>query len=137
MKAMDFAMQHCYERASIVTDKELLRHALRFGVGDVDVESIKRQLLRDELIKEKADGREWFTTKEVLAEEKRLIDFVQSGKGKFKPFRRIIQFPERGAFRRATQCRASRPAKHGSRHGHSRRGGNGQNDDDEGSRGRD
>ena len=28
MKAMDFAMQHCYERASIVTDKELLRHAL-------------------------------------------------------------------------------------------------------------
>src|SRR5665213_4255867 len=37
MKAMDFAMQHCYERASIVTDKELLRHALRFGLGDVDV----------------------------------------------------------------------------------------------------
>ena len=37
MKAMDFAMQHCYERASIVTDKELLRHALRFGMGDVDV----------------------------------------------------------------------------------------------------
>src|SRR5256885_7606501 len=28
MKAMDFAIQHCYERASIVTDKELLRHAL-------------------------------------------------------------------------------------------------------------
>ena len=51
MKAMDFAMQHCYERASIVTDKELLRHALRFGVGDVDVEQIKRQLLRDELLR--------------------------------------------------------------------------------------
>ena len=86
MKAMDFAMQHCYERASIVTDKELLRHALRFGMGDVDVERIKRQLLRDELIKENVDGRQWLTTKDVLAEEKRLIDFVADGKGKFKPF---------------------------------------------------
>jgi len=38
MKAMDFAVQHCYERASVVTDKELLRHALRFGVGDVNVD---------------------------------------------------------------------------------------------------
>ena len=86
MKAMDYAMLHCYERASIVTDKELLRHALRFGVGDVDVAQIKRQLLRDELIKETVDGRQWLTTKDMLAEEKRLIDFVQDGKGKFKPF---------------------------------------------------
>jgi conjugative relaxase-like TrwC/TraI family protein len=86
MKAMDFAMQHCYERASIVTDKELLRHALRFGMGDVDVAQTKRQLLRDELIKENVDGRQWLTTKDVLAEEKRLIDFVADGKGKFKPF---------------------------------------------------
>jgi conjugative relaxase-like TrwC/TraI family protein len=86
MKAMDFAMQHCYERASIVTDKELLRHALRFGMGDVDVAQTKRQLLRDELIKETVDGRQWLTTKDVLAEEKRLIDFVADGKGKFKPF---------------------------------------------------
>ena len=83
---MDFAVQHCYERASIVTDKELLRHALRFGVGDVDVERVKRQLLRDEFIAENAGGQQWLTTKDVLAEEKRLIDYVQDGKGKFKPF---------------------------------------------------
>jgi conjugative relaxase-like TrwC/TraI family protein len=86
MKAMDYAMQHCYERASIVTDKELLRHALRFGLGDVDVNQTKRQLLRDELIKENLEGRQWLTTKDVLAEEKRLIDFVTDGKGKFQPF---------------------------------------------------
>jgi conjugative relaxase-like TrwC/TraI family protein len=68
MKAMDFAVQHCYERTSIVTDKELLRHALRFGVGDVDVERVKRQLLRDEFIAENASGQQWLTTKDVLAE---------------------------------------------------------------------
>src|SRR5439155_26580422 len=86
MKAMDFAVQHCYERASLVTDKELLRHALRFGVGDVNVDQVKRQLLRNEFIKEEVDGHQWFTTNGVLVEERRLIDFVQTGRGKFKPF---------------------------------------------------
>ena len=86
MKAMDFAVQHCYERASIAADKELLRSALRFGVGDVDVEQTKRQLLRDECIQKTVNGRQWLTTEDVLAEEKRLIDFVADGKGKFKPF---------------------------------------------------
>ena len=86
IKAMDFAVQHCYERASIVTDKELLRHALRYGVGDVSVEQTKHQLLRDEFVTENADGHQWFTTHQVLAEEKRLIDFVRDGKGKFNPF---------------------------------------------------
>lgn len=85
-KAMDFAVQHCYERASIVTDKELLRHALRYGVGDVSVEQTKRQLLRDEFIAEAANDHQWLTTHQVLAEERRLIDFVRDGKGKFKPF---------------------------------------------------
>src|SRR5205807_5470768 len=87
MKAMDFAIQHCYERASIVKDKELLRQALRYGVGDVNVEQVKRQLLRDEFIKEDANGHQWFTTNQVLAEERRLIDFVQSGNGKFRRFK--------------------------------------------------
>ncbi|MGH7976448.1 MAG: MobF family relaxase, partial [Limisphaerales bacterium] len=63
MKAMDFAVQHCYERASIATDKELLRSALRFGVGDVDVEQTKRQLLRDEFISENLNNQQWLTTK--------------------------------------------------------------------------
>ena len=86
MKAVDFAIGHCYERASLVTDKELLRQALRYDVGDVNVAQVKRQLLRDEFIKEEVNGHQWFTTNQVLAEERRLIDFVQTGRGNFKPF---------------------------------------------------
>ncbi len=86
MKAMDFAMQHCYERASIVTEKELLREAFRYGLGDVDTERVKRQLLQDEFIRGKADDIQWLTTKDVLAEERRLVAFVQDGRGKFSPF---------------------------------------------------
>lgn len=85
MKAMDFAIEHCYERASIVTQKELLREAFRFGVGDVDTEKLKRQLLRDEFLGQNMDGKQWLTTKDVLAEERRLVSFVQDGRGKFKP----------------------------------------------------
>jgi conjugative relaxase-like TrwC/TraI family protein len=91
-KAMDFAIQHCYEQASIVSDKELLRQALRYGFGDVDVDAVKKELLRGEFIKEQANGREWFTTKDVLAEEKRLIKFVQSGRGEFRAFRESHDF---------------------------------------------
>ena len=86
MKAMDFAVQHCYERASIVTQKELLREAFRYGMGDVDVEKAKRQLLRDEFLGQNMDGKQWLTTKDVLAEERRLVSFVQDGRGKFSPF---------------------------------------------------
>src|SRR5579862_2519090 len=86
MKAMDFAIQHCYERASIVTQKELLREAFRHGLGDVDVERVILQLLRDEFIGQNMDGKQWLTTKDVLAEERRLVAFVQDGRGKFSPF---------------------------------------------------
>jgi conjugative relaxase-like TrwC/TraI family protein len=91
-KAMDFAVQHCYERASIATDKELLRQAFRYGFGDVDVDSVKRQLSRNDFIKEQANGREWFTTKEVLSEEQRLIEFVHNGQEKFHPVRVSYSF---------------------------------------------
>jgi conjugative relaxase-like TrwC/TraI family protein len=87
MDAMDFAVAHCYERASVVTDKDLLRAALRYGVGDVDLEQVRRQLLRDEFVQETAKGQRWFTTSEVLAEEKRLIEFVQAGRGRCEPLR--------------------------------------------------
>jgi conjugative relaxase-like TrwC/TraI family protein len=90
--AMDFAIRHCYERASIATDKELLHQAFRYGFGDVEVEAVKRELLRGDFIKEQANGREWFTTKEVLAEEQRLIKFVQNGRGKFRAFRESCDF---------------------------------------------
>jgi hypothetical protein len=46
----------------------------------------KLQLLREEFIKERADGNVWFTTKEVLSEEQRLIRFVQCGQSQFTSF---------------------------------------------------
>ncbi|MGP8238977.1 MAG: ATP-dependent RecD-like DNA helicase, partial [Limisphaerales bacterium] len=53
---------------------------------------VKRELLRGDFIKEQANGREWFTTNEVLAEEQRLIKFVQNGRGKFRAFPESYDF---------------------------------------------
>ena len=44
-------------------------------MGDVDLEQVKRQLLRDEFIQETAEGSDGSLPSEVLAEEKRLIEF--------------------------------------------------------------
>ncbi|HEV2330110.1 MAG TPA: AAA family ATPase, partial [Verrucomicrobiae bacterium] len=49
-------------------------------------ERVKRQLLRDEFLGQSMDGKQWLTTKDVLAEERRLVSFVQDGRGKFSPF---------------------------------------------------
>jgi conjugative relaxase-like TrwC/TraI family protein len=84
-QAMDYAIAHSYERASVVTDRELLREALHFGIGSLNVNEVKRQLLRDEFVQKESEGRQWFTTKKILAEEKRLLEFVRDGQGDCKP----------------------------------------------------
>ena len=72
----------------------------------------KRQLLAGDFIKEQANGREWFTTNEVLAEEQRLIKFVQNGRGKVPcvPRNRTISktrsFPTSSAMRCLMFCEA-------------------------------
>jgi len=84
-KAMDYAMAHCYERSSVVTENELLREALRHGVGTVEVEQVRRQLMRDDFIKEENNGQRWLTTRHILAEERKLLAFTREGKGACEP----------------------------------------------------
>jgi conjugative relaxase-like TrwC/TraI family protein len=64
--SMDYALAHCHERASVVTDKALMTEALWHGVGQVDVAQVERQLLREEILTQEMNGRRWCTTMEVL-----------------------------------------------------------------------
>ena len=84
-ESMDYALAHCYERASVVTDKALVTEALWHGVGHVGVEEVERQLLRDEILQQKVSGRCWCTTRDVLREEWENIAFVKQGLGKCSP----------------------------------------------------
>jgi conjugative relaxase-like TrwC/TraI family protein len=40
-ESMDYALAHCHERASVVTDKALVTEALWHGIGQVDVEQVE------------------------------------------------------------------------------------------------
>jgi conjugative relaxase-like TrwC/TraI family protein len=84
-ESMDYALAHCHERASVVTDKALMTEALWNGVGHVDVSQVERQVLREDILSQEMGGRRWCTTKEVLREEWENIGFVKKGYGQFRP----------------------------------------------------
>jgi conjugative relaxase-like TrwC/TraI family protein len=84
-ESMDYALAHCHERASVVTDKALVTEALWNGVGHVDVAQVERQLLREDILTQEMNGRRWCTTREVLREEWENIGFVKKGYGQCRP----------------------------------------------------
>ncbi len=83
--AMAWAIEHTFERESVVPFRKLLASALRYGVGFVTVNDLIQELPRHELIIREKDGRQLVTTKTVLDEEARMLDFARSGRGRCLP----------------------------------------------------
>jgi conjugative relaxase-like TrwC/TraI family protein len=83
-KAMDYALSHCFERASAIPEKDLLKTALIQSVGAASVEDVRRQMARDNILRREHLGLRYVTTKEVLAEERAMSTFVRDGRGKFR-----------------------------------------------------
>jgi conjugative relaxase-like TrwC/TraI family protein len=82
------ALQHSFERSSVVHDRRVLASAYRHAVGcsGVTLESITRAFRQDSRIISVQDGQKLLcTTHEVLAEERRMVELAQSGKGKLIP----------------------------------------------------
>jgi len=84
-ESMDYALAHCHERSSVVTDKALVTEALWHGIGHVGVEQVERQLYRDDILIKEMEGQRWCTTREILSEEVENIQFVQKGQGQCRP----------------------------------------------------
>lgn len=80
-QAMDYAVRHVFERASVVPERQLLTHALKFGVGSLWEEDLRPELRRHGLLKKKVDDRWFFTTKERLEEEEFIVQFARRGRG--------------------------------------------------------
>lgn len=85
-QAMDHALLHSFERQSVVSEKRLMATALRYGVGSVKVDGVKREVDREEVITREVGGRRLSTTEQVLAEEKRMIAFARDGRGLYRRF---------------------------------------------------
>lgn len=83
--AMAFAIAHCFERSSVIPVKRLLGVALRHGVGQVTLDVIQDELKRHGLIVRDYHGERLATTKDVLAEETRVLNFAKKGRNAFRP----------------------------------------------------
>jgi conjugative relaxase-like TrwC/TraI family protein len=84
-QAMDYAVGHCFERASVVSDKRLKAEALRFGVGSVVPSDVTAIAGRAGMIAKEADGQVMTTTKSVLAEEVAMLQFARDGQRRCEP----------------------------------------------------
>lgn len=89
-QCVDHAILHCFERASVMDGKRLLAEACRHGIGrGVSADIIKKVFETDQrIIHVKEGGRTLCTTREVLAEEKRMVELARAGAGKMLPLYR-------------------------------------------------
>lgn len=84
-QALDYALKHFLERASVVRERELSATAMRYGLGHVIPEELPAAFARPDLIRRQVDGQATATTKAVLAEERSMLEFVRQGRGACRP----------------------------------------------------
>jgi conjugative relaxase-like TrwC/TraI family protein len=89
-EGMDFALEHCFERNSVVPERELLKTALIQSVGNAPVEEISAQAGRGEIIRKRKDGRDYVTTRAVRQEEMLMSGFVREGRGRYNRLGNVV-----------------------------------------------
>jgi conjugative relaxase-like TrwC/TraI family protein len=95
-RAVSFAARHHFERQSVVPQRVLLATALRQAFGQATPDQVARELDRSGVIIGDRNGRRMATTREVLAEERRIVDFARGGRGTLAPLGKPGWKPARG-----------------------------------------
>ena len=85
-RAMEYAIGAGFERRSVMPERELLAIALKQSVGQATVEQVLDRAAQSELIIRDRSGRRMATTRDVLQEERRVIEFAKEGRGRCRPF---------------------------------------------------
>jgi conjugative relaxase-like TrwC/TraI family protein len=84
--AVDHALAHGFERASVMAARRVLATALKRGYGSVAVEAVAAEFAgRHEVIRREWQDQTFVTTREVLAEEAAALDFARAGRGTCQP----------------------------------------------------
>ncbi|MEZ6104471.1 MAG: MobF family relaxase [Pirellulaceae bacterium] len=85
VEALDQARLHCFERASVVPERQLLAEAIRRGVGRTTANDISSAHAQSDAIVRNYRNRKVVTTPNVLAEERAVFDFAREMKGLAEP----------------------------------------------------
>jgi conjugative relaxase-like TrwC/TraI family protein len=86
-QCVNHALDHRFERASVMQDRRILETAYRHALGSpVVLDDITKAFDADQRLIHIQEGtRTVSTTRAVLAEEKRMVDLANQGKGKLRP----------------------------------------------------
>lgn len=96
-ECVDYAVLHSFERASVMEGRRILEAAVRrsIGVPGVTADDIATAFEEDKrVIHVEEKGRKLCTTKDVLNEERRMVDLARSGQGQMIPL--YAEAPETG-----------------------------------------
>jgi conjugative relaxase-like TrwC/TraI family protein len=84
-QAIDYSLEHSFQKASAVSEKRLKAEALRYGVGSVLPEDVASLTQTDGVIAKEAKGQVMVTTRKTLDAEVAMLQFAQDGHGKHAP----------------------------------------------------
>jgi conjugative relaxase-like TrwC/TraI family protein len=84
-QAIDYSLEHSFERASAVSEKRLKAEALRYGVGSVLPEDVASLTKGEGVIAKETQGQMMATTRKTLKEEVAMLEFARNGHGRFSP----------------------------------------------------
>jgi conjugative relaxase-like TrwC/TraI family protein len=86
-ESVNLALDDTLERRSVATDKDLLKRSLILGKGSLDLPTIQAELdqreQNKELITSSDPFRKYYSTREVLGEEKSILSLINSGRSKY------------------------------------------------------
>lgn len=85
-EAVDLAIENMFERSSVVSLRRLATDALQNSLGDCCFEEVVTEIRRNrELVVANIDGVSYVTTRQVLEEEKAILQFLKETKGSSMP----------------------------------------------------
>ncbi|KAA3662553.1 MAG: conjugative relaxase, partial [Calditrichaeota bacterium] len=84
--SVNHAINHMFERSSVVDRKRMAAQAMSAGYGSVSVAEMKNTLGRSSLITKTFENQTLCTTREALAEEKQITLLARAGRGQCAPF---------------------------------------------------
>ena len=87
--ATGLAIDHCFERKSVIPERSLLAESLKRGIGVSSRTAVEEAFQRQDLITAERKGRRMVTTRGVLAEEGKMLAWAGRGGALKSPSSRV------------------------------------------------